>query len=345
MPCENPLTIVNPRYKGLSFSDLREKTLSRFGLYLDKPPDYEITVPCGVCHSCRKKRLQNFRLRLMYEFSECKSAVFVTLSFNDLALEEYKDNYNKAVCQFMDALRKKFGKELRHFFVMEYGKDNLYIDRNGNQQCGTRRPHFHGLIFNIDRIDFYLYESVWNRGNGRIRSPDIPYNGFFKNPRGLLFVEAVRDPAKCASYICKYLTKEYSKDRVTPRVITSRGLGAQYLSAGNVNRHRRELDTTLTVNGFPFSLPQYYRNKIFTDEDKINIVLDRYLSNEPFKRVVNGREYYSEDTYKQALKVFHQKQISLGLSPTPREVFFMPKAKRKHKKSILSEIISNDFDL
>lgn len=335
MPCERPLTIVNPRYKGLTKVDLADKALSRYGLHLDEPPDYYITVPCGKCHSCQKKRLQNFRMRLMYEFTESKSAVFITLSFNDSALDEYKDNYNRAVCQFMDALRKKFGYELRHFFVMEYGNDKLYIDRHGNQKCGTERPHFHGLIFNMPSIDFFLWESVWNRGNGRLRDSSTPYNGFYKNPRGFLFVEAVREPEKCASYICKYLTKEYSKDKLTPRVITSCGLGVQYLTKDNVHRHLKELDTTLTVNGFPFSLPTYFRNKIFSDDDKISLVLKRYFDTTPFKRVVDGREYYDEDSYKAALERFSRKQQSLGLSPTPRAISKMPKRIRKARKDLL----------
>lgn len=346
MPCERPLTIVNPRYKGLSEDELPREALERFGLHIDKPPDYHLTIPCGKCCSCQKKRLQSYRLRLMYEFTESKSAVFITLSFNDSALEEYKDNYNKAVCQFMDALRKRYGKELRHFFVMEYGKDNLYIDRHGNQKCGTQRPHFHGLIFNMPSIDFYLWESVWNRGNGLLRDSSTPYNGFYKNPRGLLFVESVRDVQRCASYICKYLTKEYSKDRVTPRVITSVGLGKQYLTKGNVERHRKELDTTLTLNGLPFSLPSYYRNKIFSKEDKKALVLKRFNDTAPFKRVVDGREYYDLESYNSALERFSRKKQSLGLSPTPRELSKMPKRKRNKCKDLLFEMdIPKEFQL
>lgn len=346
MPCERPITIVNPRYKGLSRGLLRREALERYGLDLAEPPDYYLTVPCGKCHSCQKKRLQSFRLRLMYEFTESKTAVFLTLSFNDSALEEYKDNYNKAVCQFMDALRKRYGKELRHFFVMEYGKDYLYIDRHGKQKCGTKRPHFHGLIFNMPSIDFYMWESVWNRGNGRVRDSSTPFNGFFNNPRGLLYVEAVRDAQRCASYICKYLTKEYSKDRITPRVITSVGLGSQYLTKGNIQRHIKDLDTTLTVNGYPFSLPLYYRNKIFSKEDKIALVLKRYFDTTPFKRVVDGREYYTEDSYKKALERYSRKKQSLGLSPTPQQIAKMPRRKRKKRKDILSEIgIPKEFEL
>lgn len=346
MPCERPLSIVNPRYRGLSDSELASETLERYNLHLLKPPDYILQIPCGKCHSCQKKRLQSFRMRLMYEFTESKSAVFVTLSFCDSALEEYKDNYNKAVCQFMDALRKKYGKELRHFFVMEYGKDELYKDHNGNIRRGTKRPHFHGLIFNMPSIDFYLWESVWNRGNGRIRSQGTDINGFFSKPRGFLFVESVREPHKCASYICKYLTKEYSKDRLTPRVITSVGLGKQYLTEGNVRRHRTELDTTLTVGGFPFSLPTYYRNKIFTKQDKIDLVLKQFWDETPFCRVLQGIEYYDEDSYKKALAAFSKKQQGLGLSPTPQAIAKMPKRIRKKRVDKLTTCdVPKEFQL
>lgn len=345
MPCERPLEIINPRYKGMTRSELARVCLERYNLALDWPPDYKLTVPCGKCHSCQKKRLQAFRLRLMYEFTEAKSAMFVTLSFNDSALKEYKDNYNRAVCQFLDTLRKKYGKEIRHFFVMEYGKDELYLDRHGNKRKGTQRPHFHGLLFNVPSLDFFVYESIWNRGYGKLRHSHEEYNGFFSNPRGFVFIESVRDPARCSSYICKYLTKEYSKDKITPRVLTSIGLGVQYLTKGNVERHRKDLDTSLTLGGYPFSLPPYYLNKIFSKEDKVALVLKRYFDTTPFRRFLCGREYYDEQSYKEALLRFSKSQISLGLSPSPSAISKMPKRIRKPRIDLLKTIKTNEFEL
>lgn len=339
MACESPLLIVNPRYKDMSDKELSTVCLERYGLHNEKPPDYLLEVPCGKCFSCQKKRLQNFRMRLMYEFTECKTALFITLSFCDSALEEYKQNYNKAVCQFMDALRKKYGKEIRHFFVMEYGHDDMYIARNGETRKGTARPHFHGLMFGVPYLDFYVFESIWNRGNGRLRNEKIPYEGFYKKPRGYVFLESVREPEKCASYVCKYLTKEYSKDKPLPRVITSRGLGAQYLTKRNVARHRSELDTSLTLGGYPFSLPPYYRNKIFTKEDKIALVLKRYNDTTPFVRVVDGREYYDIASFWRAREDFHKKQMRLGLSPRPK-----PPEIRQPKLDFVPDLLSTLSD-
>lgn len=330
MACESPLLIVNPRYKGLSDSELSDISLERYGLPLPRPPDYQIEVPCGKCFTCQKKRLQNFRFRLIHEMSVSTSALFITLSFCDSALDEYKDNYNRAVCQFMDSIRKRYGKEIRHFFVMEYGKDDVYISRSGNLRRGTKRPHFHGIMFGVPFLDFYQYESIWNRGNGRIRSDTIPYEGFYKRPRGYIWLESVREPEKCASYVCKYLTKEYSKDKPTPRVLTSIGLGSSYLTENNVSRHRCNLDPTLTLYGLPFLLPSYYRDKIFTKDDKVKMVLNRYYDTSPYVRRVNGREYYDIVSFCRAREDFHEQQMDLGLSPRPCRP--IPKTPLLHKK-------------
>lgn len=321
MPCERPKRIINPRYKGLTASELRAKCNERYALDLARPPDYEIEVPCGKCSQCQKRRLQCFRLRLVYELEKYPNSLFITLSFDDDALEEYKDNYNKAVLQFMDALRKEYGKTIRHFYVLEYGTEH-------------GRPHFHGILFNVPWMDFFKVESIWNRGNGRCRSPNEDYIGFFKRPRGIIYLEAIRDTNKASSYLCKYLTKEYHPDRPTPRVLTSIGFGSFFLTPRNVNYHKKNLDTVMSFGGYPFVLPEYYKRKIFDDSDRAKMVVKSY--NEP-KEVyyLDGREYYTRKDYKDALKVFHRKNQSLGLSPSDRQEF--PKNKRKFKNIRLPE--------
>lgn len=312
MPCERPKRIINPRYKGLSASELRAKCNERYSLDLARPPDYEIEVPCGKCASCQKRRLQCFRLRLLYELEQYPNSLFITLSFTDSALEEYKDNYNKAVCQFMDSMRKRYGRQLRHFFVLEYGTEN-------------GRPHYHGILFNVPWLDFFEVESIWNRGNGRIRTSDKDFVDFYRKPRGIIYLESIRERNKLASYITKYLTKDYNPDRPCPRVLTSVGLGVSYLTEEVVRYHRSNLDTTITICGYPFVLPEYYKRKIFTEDDRIKIVYNLFC-NPKSVWFVDGRQYYSKDSFKQALSDFHDKQVLMGLSFNDRQIF--PRNKR-----------------
>ena len=124
-------------------------------------PDYHISVGCGKCDYCQKRRLNAYRIRLNYELQQYSNSLFVTLSFCDDALEEYKDDYNKAVLQFLDALRKYYKHNIRHWFICEFGTEH-------------GRPHYHGLLFNVPYISFEDIESIWNRGNGKLRDLEKP---------------------------------------------------------------------------------------------------------------------------------------------------------------------------
>lgn len=87
------------------------------------PPDYIVEVPCGYCFSCQKSSNNQYRIRLMYEIRKWppNTCLFVTLTFDDENLIKYQDNPNKAVRLFLDRMRKRFGKQIRHWFIGEYG--------------------------------------------------------------------------------------------------------------------------------------------------------------------------------------------------------------------------------
>lgn len=313
MPCERPYKIINPKYKNMSESELRHFAVAHFSPNLPRPPDYHIEVACGRCHSCQKKRAQHYRFRLQQEFLISSDSIFVTLSFDDNAIEEYKDNYNKPVLQFLDALRKHYGKEFRHFFVFERGDS-------------TNRPHYHGILFNLRHIDFYFCESVWNRGNGKIRRPDEDIIGFYKKPRGIIWLEYIREPEKCSSYLTKYITKEYDPSFNHPRLIISKGLGQSFLTPEVVDGFKKSLEPILWINGLPQSLPQYYKDKIYTKEDKLQMAINRF-NNPQTTWFLNGREFYTYESYKQARSCLYNRKVILQLSPNVRKMSF-----RKPKK-------------
>ena len=257
-------------------------------------PNYTIDVGCGKCHSCQKRRLNDYVVRMRYELERYPNSLFVTLSFTDSALKEYKNNYNKAVLQFLDALRKELGKNIRHFFVLEYGNDDLYVNRKGKLSKGTKRPHFHGILFNLPWIDFTLIESIWNRGNGKRRNLRKDKNiNFFRKSRGFVYLEAIRDTGKCSSYICKYLNKDYQVPGYKHRLIVSRGFGSGYLTPQQIHLHRSTLSPFMAYNGTFRPLSQYYKNKIFTQEDKDKMVVNSWPSynNPPHSKYIGKREY------------------------------------------------------
>ena len=122
----------------MSFNEVVDYAELNYGMVW--PPDYIVEVPCGYCFSCQKSSNNQYRIRLMYEIRKWppNTCLFVTLTFDDENLMKYQDNPNKAVRLFLDRMRKRFGKQIRHWFIGEYGSLK-------------GRPHYHGILFNVPR--------------------------------------------------------------------------------------------------------------------------------------------------------------------------------------------------
>lgn len=293
MSCERPIRIPNPRYSccigaenfnpskaydGVTIQDYCE---SLFG-YRGRPPDEFIDVPCGKCFSCNRTRLNGWRLRLMSEVNRYPNSVFVTLTFNDKYLAKFREDPNRAVRLFLDRTRKKYGMNIRHFFIPEYG-------------TLKGRVHYHGILFNypLTKLDPVVFAKEWKYG--------FIYLGWCNE--------------KTCNYIVKYITKDAPKGVKPPRIIASKGLGESYVTEHGAYHHQK-MKPYISIKGkYRVPLPRYYLTKIFTDYERI--LLQEQVRLEPFVRFVDGIEYHDELTYKYALKRYAEKQISIGLSPRP----------------------------
>ena len=278
MACIYPKHIKNPRYKYMSDKEIEEYGLKNHSS--PSPPDLYIDVGCGKCEYCQKRRLNDYRIRLNYELAEHPNSLFVTLSFCDDALEEYKQDYNLAVRQFLDALRKHFGKNIRHWFICEFGTEH-------------GRPHYHGLLFDIPYIPFEEFESLWNRGNGKRRNIDKDdFVGYYRKPRGIIWIDSVRETT--VNYLVKYMTKDYNPNVIPPRVLSSRGIGLGYLTEFNISLHNGKYKKPyISYRDYNVPLPQYYKNKIYSAEDKVAIV-NQSVENPP-NIFFNGETYLVGD--------------------------------------------------
>ena len=327
MACERPKKIRNPRYKDMSLTDMYEYSERHFGIYR-KPPDYYVEVGCGTCHSCQKRKLNGYKMRLMYECAKYPNSLFLTLSFTDDALKEYQSDYNVAVKQFLDAFRKRFGKGVKHFFVCEFGSLK-------------GRPHYHGILFNVPRsCTEEDIESIWNRGNGIYRKTRGKFIGQYKKPRGIINASWLRDGNKSASYICKYLTKDYQNLEKQPRILISNGVGLDYLTKSQIAFHRDNLIPYMSYNGFKYPLPKFYKDKIFTQDLKDKLVVERM--NEPYPQVkfLRGVEHYPAfpgyyPTYEKHLKGICFSNQALGL--TKSYICKTKKRKIKDKNELLKK--------
>lgn len=248
MACYHPLHIVHPTRRKWK----RDKYI---------PNSYEnmlipnfLDVPCGKCPQCIRRRARDWKVRIMAEHARFKyrGCRFVTLTFSDEMLFRYwkgdgspkvtqrYENYDISliVRRFLENLRKRTGKSVRHVFIPEFGSSKNH----------TKRLHIHGILFGCF-LSRETLESSWR-------------NGF-------IHVHNYCD-ARTSGYITKYLTKD-----ITTRcpVFVSAGIGDNLVNPSlrrKVEKTLRSIplrlpgksDLRLNFNGYLYGMPLYIYNKL-----------------------------------------------------------------------------------
>lgn len=244
MECFSPVVIRNPKT----------------GEYL--------RVPCGHCLACYKNRQQGWIKRLTYEMFHSSSAFFITLTYNDAhcpvddagQMIVYKPDIQKLHMDlrkrfqsgcFIDVSLLPFGgspvrvsldpaTRFKYYLVSEYGPEGS-------------RPHYHGIYFNLPRDRYTteeLFKSVWQRG----------------------FIEVDECTPAAIGYVTKYLVNHClapNPDVPRPFALMSKGLGAGYIEKYS-SWHKADPSTRFFCqeHGIKQLMPRYYRDKIFTDDEK-----------------------------------------------------------------------------
>lgn len=253
-----------------------------------------VPVSCGNCMECRKQKARTWKVRLQEEIRTNHTGKFVTMSFSPSSLEELSTDITGlsgyeleneiatlAVRRFLERWRKKYKKSIRHWIITELG------------QTSTERIHLHGILFtqNVEDIG-----TIWKYGH--------VFVGDYVNERTV-------------NYIVKYvhkidsLHKEYKS-----KILTSPGIGSGYMDrvdAKNKKYIKGETKTYYTArSGHKLSLPTYYRNHIFNEEEREKIWLDLLDKNE---RWINGVKIdisEGEEQYYKVLETARDKNRRLG---------------------------------
>lgn len=218
-----------------------------------------VAVGCGKCFECLRKKKRNWQVRLLEEIKTRNDGKFVTLTFSERSLDsleneiEWSDNYyircnaiaTLAVRRFLERWRKRFKKSVRHWIVTELG------------QTSTERIHLHGLLFTDESKD--VIEERWAYGNVWV--------GDYVNERTI-------------NYIVKYVNKGDEKHKnYISKVLCSRGIGANYLerngSSYNKFNDKETRDVYVNRQGFKMNLPIYYRNKLYSEDERESLWLNR----------------------------------------------------------------------
>jgi hypothetical protein len=186
--------------------------------------------------------------RLLQEDRVRTHSHFITLTYAPHFLPRSPNNLptlNKRHLQlYWKRLRKNTGYDISYYAVGEYG--SLY-----------RRPHYHAIVFGCPTP--VSYSLCWT----------VDYNPIGSVDCGPVNANTI---AYCAGYLNKGKTvpRHARDDREREFSVMSNGLGAAYLSDNIVRYHKSHLDQLYVTHpgGRRVAMPKYYRDQIFTEEEK-----------------------------------------------------------------------------
>lgn len=271
------------------------------------PPDAKdqrvkyVPVKCGKCIECRKAISREWQIRLQEEIKTNKEAIFVTLTFNEEELCKLKKEISTqngqnstsnaenqiattATRRFLERYRKKYKRSLKHWLISELGHQN------------TERIHLHGIIFKA--LSKEQLKTYWKYGNVWI--------GEYVN-------------AKTVNYIIKYVTKiDNDHPNFQGKILCSPGIGKNYEKTFNAKQNKYKTGKTIENyklnNGSKVALPIYYRNKIYSEEERENLWIEkldkqiRYVMGQK----INIKTYHGKKLYDKLLEQAQKQNIWLG---------------------------------
>lgn len=305
--------IINPKYKA------NNKNGGDIPIIKDTRVAY-VPIACGNCIECRRKKAREWQVRLLEDIKTNTNGKFVTLTFTNEWIKKISEGYynsngqwvegiNKsltgydaqnaiatfAVRQFTERWRKRHKKTIRHWLVTELG------------HYGTENIHLHGIIWTDKPLS--LVEKFWQYGfmwKGKLvrRDGNQPVLENYVNDRTV-------------GYMTKYILKvdELHKEYKSV-ILTSNGIGHNYTTTVNAKKNtfnnQNTNETYKTRTGHKIGLPIYWRNKIYTEEQRENLWLQKL---DKQTRFVMGEKIdisKSEEQYYKILRFYQERNKQLG---------------------------------
>lgn len=272
-----------------------------------------INIPCGKCGRCIERRKMEWGFRMEQEMYISKTAYFVTLTYDpehvpynqygqktlietrNEDLQNWKQTLgikrmtkqrkkklpDRSLQGFMKRLRRnqeRTDETIEHLFnnLKPHDKIKFYAAGEYGEEKG--RPHYHAIIFNASATNII---KSWSCGS----------------------VHCVRANESTISYVMKYLDKHYSNEKEWKRKpefnTMSEGIGTNYIEK-NKYWHKQNIDIlyVTTMKGIKIPMPKYYREKLFTDDERteqVKIVTGVLyeIKQERIREV--GYDYYNQE--------------------------------------------------
>lgn len=260
-------------------------------------------IGCGFCIECKRKEARDWQVRLLEDVKHNKNGKFVTLTFSNESIKELVDQINKegetkitgyeldnqiatvAVRDFCETWRSrdrkrhkdKRGRAIRHWFITELGHQ------------GTENIHIHGIVWTD--VSNEEIRDCWKWGYSWIGK---------KNEKG---IERSYVNERTVNYIIKYVKKvDFDHKFFRPKILSSGGIGKGYMDRTDWQANKYVKGKTdeayQTASGHKLALPVYWRNKIYTEDERENLWIEkldkqeRYVLGEKIDVSKSHEEYY-----------------------------------------------------
>lgn len=230
-------------------------------------------VPCGYCPACLSNKRNEWSIRLNEEMRISESAYFLTLTYDDDHIK-YKHKQGQKTYTFIQLMKlakkesiagvdietldkfdlQNFNKRLRKF-QSEHTETKIRFYAVGEYGTETQRPHYHGIYFNLSKTTAENIEKIWK--NGQIMA-------VVATPASIHYV---------TKYVINKTSQEYEKQgKHPPFALMSRNKGIGYNYVKRTKDYHKQTQNAFHTNGdITTNLPKYYKDKIFTEEEKKKI--------------------------------------------------------------------------
>lgn len=300
--CLYPRVMKNPKYKAT------KKNGGIIPPVSDERIKY-VPIACTQCMECRKAKAREWQVRLLEDVKTHTNGKFIALTFSN---ESIKEIYNSPATKnwpglknisgyeldnqiatrgmrlFLERWRKKFKKSLRHWAVTELG------------HTGTENIHIHAIVWTDETMD--TIRNIWQ------------YGWMWPRPQSK---EKNWVNAQTVNYMVKYVNK---KDEDHPSynsiILTSAGIGGNYInrydSKKNKYQGEQTKETYRTNTGHEINMPIYWRNKIYSEEEREKLWIqkldkqERWVMGEKIDIRNGDKDYY------RTLEHYRKINIQLG---------------------------------
>lgn len=290
--CLFPNFIRNRRYNATKKNGFQPPSLEGVD-----PRTLLVPIGCGKCIECKKQRARQWQVRLNEEAKNWIYKYCVTLTFSNEELEQLCKETNltelnavatKAVRRFLERWRKIHKKSICHWLTTELGHQN------------TERIHLHGVMFSNELYTEEYIQNIWKYGHIRIGQ----WLGL-----------------KTINYLIKYVHKvDIDHKNYEQIVLCSKGIGKNYLNRYLVKKiHQFDEENTIEYyrlnNGAKINLPIYYRNKLWTEDERVKLWIHRLNKGERYvlgNKITDIDSEQGQTLYYRLLKVAQKTNLELG---------------------------------